>query len=129
MADIPLPGYQAFWTNKRKSFKAEFGKLLDQHPEAEPQLIRLFKVLCDIEDVSGFTPASVGENQDWSFIVSTVEENRAKYCKALSGKTLYSALYGTYSVTLKELKELLKGSIFSEEKGETKSRGEPRREE
>jgi hypothetical protein len=64
-------------------------------------------VLCDIEYVAGFTPASVGESRDWSFIVSTVEENRANYCKALSGKTLCSALYGTYTVTFKELKELL----------------------
>jgi hypothetical protein len=64
MADIPVTGYQAFWTNKRKSFKAESGKLVDQHPEAEPQLRQLFKVLCDIEYVAGFTPASVGESRD-----------------------------------------------------------------
>jgi hypothetical protein len=58
-----------------------------------------------------------------------VEENRANYCKALSGKTLYSALYGTYTVTLNELKGLLKASIFSEEKGNSKSTGEPHQEE
>jgi hypothetical protein len=29
--------------------------------------------------------------------VRTVEENRASYCKALSGETLYSALYGSNS--------------------------------
>jgi hypothetical protein len=88
MADIPVPGYQAFWTNKRKTFKAEFGKLVEQYPGAEPQLRQLFKVLCDIEDVAGYTPASVGESQDWSFIVSTVEENRANYCKALNSLIL-----------------------------------------
>jgi hypothetical protein len=64
----------------------------------------LFKALRDIEDVAGYTPASVGESQDWNFIVSTVEENRANYCKALSEKTLYSALYGAYTVTLNEYK-------------------------
>jgi hypothetical protein len=39
-----------------------------------------------------------------------VEENRTNFCKALSGKTLYSALYGTYTVSLNELKGLLKTS-------------------
>jgi hypothetical protein len=38
MADIPVPGYQAFWTKKRKTLKAEFGKLVEQYPEAEPQM-------------------------------------------------------------------------------------------
>jgi hypothetical protein len=79
--------------------------------------------------VAGYTPASVGESQAWNFIISTVEENRANYCKALSGKTHYSALYGTYAVILTELKGLLMASIFSEEKGNSRSRGEPQQEE
>jgi hypothetical protein len=79
--------------------------------------------------VAGYTPASVGESQAWNFIISTVEENRTKFCKALSGKTLYSALYGTYAATLTELKDLLKVSVFSEEKGNNQSRGEPQQEE
>jgi hypothetical protein len=44
-----------------------------------------------------------------------MEENHASYCQALSRKTLYSALYGTYTVTPSEIKGLLKASIFSEE--------------
>jgi hypothetical protein len=32
------------------------------------------------------------------------------YCKALHGKPLFSALYGIYTVTLDELKDLLKAS-------------------
>jgi hypothetical protein len=39
-----------------------------------------------------------------------MEENRANFCKALSVKTLYSTLYGSYTVTLNELKDLLKVS-------------------
>jgi hypothetical protein len=78
----------------------------------------LFKVLCDIEDVAECAPPSVGESEEWTDIVNTVEENRVNFCKALHGKTLYSALYGTYSVTLKELKGLLKAGIFGEERSE-----------
>jgi hypothetical protein len=45
-----------------------------------------------------------GKSQAWNFIISAVDENRANFCKALSGKTLYSALYDTYAVTLTEKK-------------------------
>jgi hypothetical protein len=110
MAEIPVPGYQTFWTTARESIKSEFQRLVGQHPDAEEQLKQLYKILCDIEDVAAYTPASVGESEQWSSIVNTVEENRANFCKALSWKTLYSALYGTYTATLNELKGLLKTS-------------------
>jgi hypothetical protein len=43
-------------------------------------------------------------------VVRAAEENITNYCKALTGKTLFSAIYGTYTVALKELKSLLKAS-------------------
>jgi hypothetical protein len=110
VADIPVPGYQAFWTDKRKALKAEYKRLLSQSPDADAQLKQLFKVLYDIEDVVGYTPASVGDSDQWSSIVNAAEENRRNFCKALDGKTLYSALYGTYTDALQELKALLKAS-------------------
>jgi hypothetical protein len=66
--------------------------------------------VCDIEDVAGYTPASVGESDQWSSIVNTADKNRQNFCKALTGKTLFSALYGTYTVALQELKAVLKAS-------------------
>jgi hypothetical protein len=125
MADIPVPGYQAFCTTARKSIKSEFQRLVGQHPDAEELLRQLYKILCNIEDVAGYTPASVGESEQWSSIVITVEENRVNFCKALSGKKLYSALYGTYTVTLNELKGLLKTSTTAKS-GAT---GSPRQDE
>jgi hypothetical protein len=113
MTNIPVPGYQAFWTNARKTFKSEFQRLTEQHPDAEEQLRQLFKILYDIEDVAGHTQKSVSESQEWTDIVSAVEENRASYCKSLSGKTMYSALYGFYTVTLNELKGLIKANVRS----------------
>jgi hypothetical protein len=95
----------------------EFQDLVGKHPDAEVQLCQLFKVLCDIQDVAGYVPPSVGESEEWTIIVNTVEENCVNYCKALSGRTLYSALYGTYSISLKELKGLVKAGIFGEEQG------------
>jgi hypothetical protein len=77
-------------------------------------LKQLFKVLCDIEDVAGYTPASVGDSDQWSSIVNTAEDNRQNFYKALGGKTLYSALYGTYTVAPQELKALLKASTTAD---------------
>jgi hypothetical protein len=124
MADIPVPGYQVFWTTARKSIKGEFQWLVGQHPDAEKQLRQLFKILCDIEDVAGHTPASDRESEQRSSIVSTAEENRASFCKALSGKTLYSAQYGIYTVTLNELKGLLKTSTTAKNETTGASRQE-----
>jgi hypothetical protein len=111
MADVPVPGYQKFWTDKRTSLKAHYQLLVAKHPDAEVQLKQLFKILCDIEDVAGYTPVSVGESVEWTSIVNTAEDNRTSYCKALNGKTLYSALYGTYTVTLNKSKVMLKARL------------------
>jgi hypothetical protein len=88
MADIPVPGYLAFWTDKRKALKSEYQKLWSQSPDADAQLKQLFKVLCDIEGVAGYTPALVGDSDQWPSIVSTAEENMQNFCKAFSGKTV-----------------------------------------
>jgi hypothetical protein len=53
---------------------------------------------------------SVGHSEEWVSITSSAEQNRENFCKVLRGKTLFSALYGTYTVTLNELKSVLKAS-------------------
>jgi hypothetical protein len=108
IADIPVRGYQAFWIDKRKALKSEYQRFLSQSRDADAQLKQLFKVLSDIEDLAGYTPASVGDRDQWSSIVSTAEKNRQNFCQALSGKTPFSSLYGTYTIALQELKALLK---------------------
>jgi hypothetical protein len=110
MAGVPVPGYQAFWAKNRATLQAEYKEIKKQYPEAETQYRRLFDILCDIEDVASFTPAAVGESAEWAAIVSAADDNRDNYCKALSGKTLFSALYGNYTVTVNELKPLVKAS-------------------
>jgi hypothetical protein len=80
----------------------------------EAQLEQLFKVLGYIEDVAGHTPASVRESSEWAAIVNAMEENGASYCKCLHGKPLFSALYGTYTINLDELKDVLKTSTLTD---------------
>jgi shikimate kinase len=40
--------------------------------------------------------------------VNSSEENRANFCKILEGKLLFRAVYGMYTLTLNELKAILK---------------------
>jgi hypothetical protein len=110
MADIPVPGCQAFWTDTCNKLKLEYQQLIGQFPDTDTQLKQLFKVICDIEEMARYTPALVGESEQWSSIVSMVEENRQNFCKVLNGKNLFSALYGMYTVALQELKAMLKAS-------------------
>jgi hypothetical protein len=81
---------------------------VQQYPEADSQLKKLFNLLGDIEDVAGHTSTSVGESVEWAAILNFAGENGASYCKGLHGKPFSSALYGTYTVTLQELKTVLK---------------------
>jgi hypothetical protein len=108
MAAVPVPGYQAFWADKRVSLEGEYKTLVGKFPDDDTQYRQLYSTLCAIEDVAGYAPAVLGESAEWTAVVSDAEENRANYCTALSGKTLLRAMYGTYSVTLTELKSILK---------------------
>jgi hypothetical protein len=61
----------------------------------------------------------VGESFQCTSIVNSTE-NTANYCKGLDGKTLYSAVYCMYTVTLKELKAVLKVSAEAGQSGVAK---------
>jgi hypothetical protein len=56
-----------------------------------------------------------------SSIVSTEEENRKNFCKALIGKTLFSALYCRYRVAVHELKVVLKANTSGDQSTTPKS--------
>jgi hypothetical protein len=62
---------------------------VQQYPDADAQLKQLFRVMSDIEDAAGNTPASVGESGECATIVNAAEGNRASYYKPLHGKPLF----------------------------------------
>jgi hypothetical protein len=109
MAAVPVPGYQAYWTDKRQTLKSSTSNWWHNFPTSKHSWNSCSNC-CDIEDVAGYTPPSVGDSEEWSSIVNEAEANQINFCKALTGKTLFSALYGTYTVTLRELRALLKAS-------------------
>jgi hypothetical protein len=98
MGDVPVPGYQIFWTNTLSTLKSEYQTLAQQYPEGDGQIKQLLKLLGDIEGVARHIPASVGESAEWAAIVNAAEGNGASYCKGLHGKLLFSALYGNYCI-------------------------------
>jgi hypothetical protein len=110
MAGVPVPAYQEFWSEKRSELQAEYKSLVKSHPDAAQCLQQLYKVLSDIDALAGCTPATVGSTEEWEAIVMAAEDNREAFSLALQGKPLYSALYGTYTVTLNDFKRLLKAS-------------------
>jgi hypothetical protein len=114
MAGVPVPAYQQFWVDKWSSLKNEHKALVSKYPDAAASRKQLFKVLCNLEDLASYTPLSVGQSEEWAAITSSAE-NREIFCKVLRGKTLFSALYGTYTVTLNELKSVLKASSQQED--------------
>jgi hypothetical protein len=111
--DFPVPGYQIFSTNKRSTLKSQHQTLVQQYPHADTQLKQLLNLLGDIENLAGQAPATVGESAEWAAIVNAAEGNGVSYCKGLHGKPRFSALYGTYTVTLDELEDLLKASTLA----------------
>jgi hypothetical protein len=123
MAKAPTPGYQAFWAKKCTALQSDYHAVKGQIPDGDAQYRQLFKVLCTIEDTARFTPAKLGESPEWATIVEAAEENAAAFCKALSGKPLFSALHGLYTVTLGKLKVLLKNSAG--QKGQKTNPGGP----
>jgi hypothetical protein len=110
MAGVPVPAYQQLWADKRASLERDFQTTGKTHPDAAPSMKHLFKVLCDLEALAGCTPRPVGESEERAAVIRAAEDNLESYSVALQGRTLYSALYGNYTVTLNELKSVLKSS-------------------
>jgi hypothetical protein len=103
MADVPVPGFRKYWTQKLASLNSQCHAIINKYPEAG-SVVQVHKVLNEIEILAGCTPAKVGENPEWTTIVNSTEENRSNFCKSLDGKPISSALYFMYTVTLNELK-------------------------
>jgi hypothetical protein len=129
MGDVPVQGYQTFWTNKRSTLKSECQTLVKQYPDADAQLKLLLKLLGDVDDVAGHIPGSVERSAEWAAIVNAVEGNEANYCKAVHGKPLFSTLYSTYIVTLHELKAVLKASTLADQTNSPKTTGQQTKQE
>jgi hypothetical protein len=78
-----------------KSLRDEYRDIVEKYSDAQGIIHQVSRVLSDTVSLAGCTPAHVGENRAWSSIVESTELDRIAFCKALKGKQLFSALYGT----------------------------------
>jgi hypothetical protein len=74
-----VPGYRAFWAERRGSLQSEYQVLLEQYSDADKEYRLIYATIGDIEDLAGCTPAAVGESAQWTEIVNTAEDNRANW--------------------------------------------------
>jgi hypothetical protein len=110
MADVRVPGFRKYWTQKLASLKTECHAITNKYPEAASVVQQVYKMFSDIENFAGCTLTEVVESSEWTSIVNSMEENKANFRDDLDGKPLFSTLYGMYAVTLNELKAVLKVS-------------------
>jgi hypothetical protein len=108
MADIPELGFWKYWRRMLSSLKSQRHAITNKYPEAASVVQEVHKVLSYIEILAECTPAKMGESSQWTSIVNSAKENRVNFCKVLEGKLLFSALYSMYTVTVNELKAILK---------------------
>jgi hypothetical protein len=90
--------------------KSECHAITNKYPEAASLVQQIYKVFCDIGNLVRCTPAKVRESFEWTSIVNSAEKNRANFCKGLDEKPLFSFFYDMYTVTMNELKAILKVS-------------------
>jgi hypothetical protein len=120
MAGAQVTEYEQYWLHEVNSLHSEYKDIVAKYPDAAPVMGKVHKVLCDIVSIAGCTPTNVGRGAEWKHIVESAEQDRSQLCDSLKGKLLFSALYGTYTVTLSNLKSVLQTSANQKQKTATK---------
>jgi hypothetical protein len=120
MAGTQVTEYEQYWLHEVNSLHSEYKGIVAKYPDAAPVMEKVHKVLCDIVRIASYTPANVGRGEEWKSIVESAEQDRRQLCDSLKVKLLFSALYGTYTVTLSNLKSVLQTSANQRQKTATK---------
>jgi hypothetical protein len=62
MADVPVPVFRKYWTQKLASLKSECHAITNKHPKAATVVQQVYKIHTDIENLAGYTAAKVGKS-------------------------------------------------------------------
>jgi hypothetical protein len=89
-----------YWLNERHALESCFKTTIQKYPDTESVLQQVYDLLGSIASLTKSTPDCVVNSDSWKNIVSNAKEARVNLCRALEGKSRYSALYGPYTVTL-----------------------------
>jgi hypothetical protein len=102
MADIPVLGFQKYWTQKLTSLKYECHTIMNKYREAASVVQQVYKYSVTLRTLLDAHWLKWGK--DLSELLLWIWCRRRKHvCKALHGKPLFSALYDMYAVRLNEL--------------------------
>jgi len=77
--------YEEYWKNEYESLLSESKDLIIEAPEAKDVIQRVLKTLSDIVNLASCTSTKVGQSEEWTRIVNTAQEDRAKLCEILRG--------------------------------------------
>jgi hypothetical protein len=98
--------YVRYWLNERHALDSCFKNTIQKYPESEAVLHQVHDLLGSIASLTKSTPDPVVNSDSWKNIVSSALEARVNLCRALDGKSRYSALYGMYAILLQDLQAL-----------------------
>jgi hypothetical protein len=107
--------HERYWLQEVKGLQAAYKGIVAQYPDADDVLQQVYRVLGDLVSLAGCTPTNVGESEQWVHTVNAAIADKVSLAKIMKGKSLYSALYGTYTVALSELKAILHGECEKEQ--------------
>jgi hypothetical protein len=102
--------HEQFWLQEVKNLQISYKGIIAKHPDSDGVLQQVYKELGDLVSLAGCTSTNAGQSEQWVHIVNAAIADKISLAKILKGKSLYSALYGTYTVALSELKAILQGS-------------------
>jgi hypothetical protein len=60
VAEVQIPGFWKYWTQKLASLKTECHVIMNKYPEAASVMLYVYKVLTGIENLARCTPTKVG---------------------------------------------------------------------
>jgi hypothetical protein len=81
MADVLVPGFRKYRTQKLASLKSECHAIMKKYPEAISVVQQVYTVFSDNENLAGCTPAKVRESSEWTSTGNSAE-NRINFCKS-----------------------------------------------
>jgi hypothetical protein len=117
MAGITAMNFELYWQKEVEALRMAYKKVMaTHHLEVKKAMERVHEVLSDIASLAGCTPREVGESKEWVSIVEKSEAGRINLFELLEGETLFSALYGVYSLAFVQLKKVLQNSKEKENK-------------
>jgi hypothetical protein len=85
MADVAIPGFRKYWTEKLASLNSQCHAITNKYPEAGSIVQQVYIVLNDIEILAGCTPAKVGESPEWTTIVNSARRTEQTFANVWMG--------------------------------------------